>query len=360
MTNYRVRENNERHSIMWEAILRSSVDDFFFSRANKGSGEFAAAASDIWKQDLFGSTFDGRFLCPKGYKSCSVYTKKAFAYPILSVKTKMPDMSGADEGSNRSFYIGVENGSNTGTGALAFKHKRDAANVDHVYCVANTTWNVSTASAQLDIVNIIDANYKTTNHAWTIKVGRHMALFYFDTMIVCIIVFSNGLAYNTGVTTAQNPYGIAVMPAQFGQIQNAFMEHLRDNVASVDIVSACAPFYFRASDGDPEISLHLPLYEENTSNKFAGKNIAAGSLTSHPFPLLGFTQKTIQMNADQAGTLEIHTMTQTGTWRILKSQAVVANTFLAVNISEAVTLARVKFTPNAYPCAVSEGSVLAS
>jgi predicted GH43/DUF377 family glycosyl hydrolase len=100
------------------------------------------------------------------------------------------------------------------------------------------------------------------------------------------------------------------------------------------------------------------LYQAGTATPFAGSTISSGSLTSHPVPIGDYSKKTIYFLADQAGTLSIAVLTQTGNWRTYDSVGTSANTLKVYSIAGEAGVIRVTFTPSAYPATVSEGEVV--
>jgi hypothetical protein len=133
--------------------------------------------------------------------------------------------------------------------------------------------------------------------------------------------------------------------------------------ATSDVVVPTSPFRFRVSDGHEVLPLRLPLYEENTSNLFAGKSVSSGTLVSHPFPVFGYAGKTIIFRADTASAtsgLVIETLTKSGNWRTYDVVTYSANTDFFYTLTGNLVLARLKYTPATYPASVAEGEVILS
>jgi hypothetical protein len=134
----------------------------------------------------------------------------------------------------------------------------------------------------------------------------------------------------------------------------------RTQVAPSDITVPLSPYRFRVSDGVEIAPLALPLYLDNSDTALAGYSFTAGSVTSHPIPTFGYPRKTIYLMASQGGSVEVQVFTLTGNWRTYDTVPSPANTLLSYTLEDEVILARVVFTPSAYPARVDEAGVVLS
>jgi len=91
---------------------------------------------------------------------------------------------------------------------------------------------------------------------------------------------------------------------------------------------------------------------------YAPATLTTGSRVSLPLMLLGYSSKTFHFQSDQAGTLLIEVYTLTGNWRTYDSLSVVADTLLSYVMTGNAVLARITFTPTAYPATISDAEVV--
>lgn len=126
---------------------------------------------------------------------------------------------------------------------------------------------------------------------------------------------------------------------------------------TLTLVLYMSPYYFRVNDGDPCPPRVYRLYQTGTNNLLAGLSVNP-DVTSHPFPLFGYAEKTISFQADEAGTLAIQVLKQTDNWRTYDSVAVAVNTLLEYPISANEMLGRIIFTPTAPPANIVDAEVI--
>jgi hypothetical protein len=156
------------------------------------------------------------------------------------------------------------------------------------------------------------------------------------------------------------PYGIALIPPMPSSL-TTLIELLasgRTATAPSDFVAPLSPYRFRVSDGKEIIPLNLPLYLGDSDTALAGYSISSGSVTSHPFPIFGYRDKTLFLQADQAGSINVEVYTLTGNWRTYDTDTVSANTLWRYKMTGDAVLARLTFTPTAYPCSIAEAEAV--
>ena len=328
----------------WEKFLREGVDFHFNARCvDAVDAELLARASDYWTQDEYIYPYAGYVTCPSNLHAVAIYSKRAFRYPSLSVRAILPNLTTYVSPFAR-VYIGVENGAAGGNGLASFRLRRPAEFIAYLSNFVTTRL--------VDISSLLPADYDTVRHNYTIELTKSMAVFYVDGVVAAYGLITPNSFF---AAIAPPPYGLFSIETPISPAQTAFMEVVGFGEGITQL--GVAPYDFRVSDGDPLPPRVIRLYDAGTTDLFAGLTIAVGSETSHPFPIFGY-DSTVHFQATTAGTLTIQVLTQTNNWRTYASPAVAANTLLSSIIGGQGVLARVTFTPTAFPSTISEAEVV--
>lgn len=333
------------HSIFTsEKYLHDGVDAHFYGR--KGALDYVeskATPSDYWTQQVFVTPWTGYFTSPATLNGVSVYTKRAFKYPQLNAYAILPSLVGYPAGS--SLCIGFEDGSYGNIAAFYWSTTGVLETMSVVLGAMRGTWRY------LNITALLPADAKTARHRYRVELNRAMAVFYIDDSAVAYGLMCPNSAF---ASISPPPYGLLSIENRFPAATTAFLEV---NGVGNELKFDVPPYYFRVTDGDPLPPRVLRLYEAGTSNLFAGKAVAAGTLTSHAIPVFGYSNKTLYFRANQAGTLSIEVLTQAGNWRTYESDTVSVNELWWYKMTGDVVLARLAYMPTTYPATVSEGEV---
>jgi len=312
-------------------IRRVTVDAFFNTRIEEKS----PPASNYWDTDGLHGRGTG----------IAIYSKKAYKYGVLAAAMKLPALD--KEG--QVFYFGFENDANVGNGLAYFRYQRIGG--------VNTLWTGLGGNFHLSVQRVADAlvpvDVETAYHDYCVVVRKGGAEFWIDESLVAVAQYSRW----TGVTQAVDgpPYGVYGAVAGESPAMMAFVEL---NAAAGDVTVALNPEHFRVSEGQALPPRVFRLYDAGTTDLFAGLTIAAGSETSHPVPVFGYPGKTLRFQADQAGTLDIEVLMQTGNWRTYDSVTVSADKLLSYIMDGQAVLVRATFTPSTYPATISEAEVV--
>lgn len=354
-----LRETLDLHSsFTWEKFLEQGLDAHFICRKTTWGSTSAeiivslAKTSDYWTQDDYsrdpGITLSGYFRVPADMHSVAIYSRRAFNYPVLSCYTIFPDLTVKPR--NTELWIGLENGGSGYNGLIAFRLMTTAVGVEILYAFLR---GVSETN-QIDITALMPDDFHTARHVYTIELTKSLAVFRVDAVPVCYGL----LGVDTNPDISGPPYAIVGCEAQPARAQSALLEGTRLGGEALEWV--LSPYGFRVADGDPQPSRALMLYEEDTENLFTDKTVGAGTLVSHPFPILGYG-KTIHFRADQdsvANGLIIEYYTQAGNWRTYDEVTYAADDdWFRTPTGEGV-LARLSYEPAAYPAVISEGEVV--
>jgi hypothetical protein len=277
------------------------------------------------------------------------YTKRSFNYPHLTWLAQYPDLSGFPD--YAGIWVGFELGTGGLWGLIGF-WARVVGGVNQ-YVFRGTS---GYASGESDLTSYIIVNPRTTIRYYTLKLNRPNVELYINNVLQA--VFLNGFSVNiTGP-----PYGIFGFNTPLPTSMPAFTEVTCRGYADLTFpLKTSNPnahyMAFRVSDGDPLPPRAYSLYLAGANTKLAGYSISSGSVSSHPIPVFGYRDKTILFQANQAGTLLIEVLAQSGNWRTYDSVSVSAGTLLSYIMTGEAVLARVTFTPSAYPATVNEGEV---
>ena len=347
-----LREELDVHSAFtWEKFLREGVDAHFNARLIEADGERAVRPSEYWVQEELRSGGGGYVKVPKGVGGIAIYSKRAFRYPTLVVYAKLPRLALAGDEYDLRLYIGLEDGS---AGSLAAFRLITTTTVDNRLDAIAGRWSVLWRYVPIDANKPED--FDTAKHVYSVSARRNMIMFSIDGRPVHFALTPHG-GVNAPVKSNVKPYSITINQPLPAALTTLIELHARP-VANEDKVAPIAPFDFRVAEGHEVEPLALPLYIEDTDTKLAGYTVESGSATSHPFPIFGYARKSIYFMADQAGTLSIEVYTTAGNWREYDSVSVTANSLAVYNMVGEALLARVAFTPDAYPAKVLEAEVI--
>jgi len=343
------------HSVFQcEDLLADGIDAHFVTRVKKiGEGQALDMTSKYWKVTDY-VTLDGYIVLPKNYTVVAAYSRRALMYPQVYAWTALPDMRRIGGETYFNFYIGVENGANLANGIASFLLSTDAAGVNRLYAAVGPLHGV----AVLAIDAAKPSDFSTAKHHYRVIHTRTITFFMIDQRIRAMAI---QCAEGAAVKVKENvqPYSIALVP-QMPAAMKALVELLaggRTAPATEDFYAPLSPAWLRVSDGKDVAPLRLPLYLDNSDTRLIGYSISSGSVASHPFPLWGYSNRTLLFMANQSGTLDIQVYTLSGSWRSYDTVSVAANALLKYRFQDTFPLARVVFTPSAYPATVSEAEV---
>jgi hypothetical protein len=348
------RAQDVHSAFQYEDLLADGIDAHFVSRVRRiGGGQVLDAASKYWVVSNY-DTLDGYFVMPKDYNIVSVYSRRAFMYPQVYAWTTLPDMRMVGNESYIIFYIGIENGANAMNGIASFLLATTAANANRLMIYVGPLHGL----AALTIDAAKPADFGTAKHHYRIMHSKFTTLFIIDQRIRAMAIqCTEGAA----VKVKENvlPYSIALVP-QMPAAMKTLIELLaggRTAPATEDLYAPLSPAWFRVSEGKDVVPLQLPLYLDNSDTRLIGYSVGSGSVTSHPFPLWGYSNRTLIFMANQSGTLDIQVYTLSGNWRSYDTVSVSADTLLKYRFQDAFPLARAVFTPSTYPATVNEAEI---
>lgn len=325
--------------ISWTKQLELGVDAFWNGRRAIGNVHSAVNPSKYWTTSTV-TVDDGQFLSPVGYDHFAVYSKQLFKYPHFSFYSKLPALVN----NGQEVFFGLENDSGWGNGAALFQYYRSAG-TNHLAVGAGAAF--AGAGVYQDIDNAIPSNSTTTRHVYEVIVTKRGAEFYIDRVLVAYAPNAAELNF-TNITHPRVAYLKPNMV--FTPKMQAIIECAGRKVAlSIPVNS----YGIRVTDADPYPPRLYRLYSSGTDTLLAGLSVNP-DVTSHPFPIYGCKNKTIHFQADEAGTLEIHLLTETNNWRTYDSVAIAANTLESYTIASEGVLARIKFTPTAPPANIDD------
>jgi hypothetical protein len=351
------REEADIHSaVQYDRILETGIDAHYVGVEQLIGTEYQATEiHKYWKAD--------RFILPKDRVRISAYSRKAFEYPQVLLYA---ELSLAQIGSEVFYYeFGLQNGIETYNGVLSYQ-----------------LFTFSTNPAESNLNGIVGAggfyamgislnryrpeNFHTTQHNYKILHMRNMSVFTIDHKPVLFVIPSNTYVGDNWILKVKEnvlPYSIVIIPplAKSYTVYQTIGCVERVAESNVEASIPIAHSSITASEGKDILPLRLVLYEENTSNLFAGKTVSSGTLVSHPFPVFGYEGKTIVFRANTSSSTNgwvIEILTRARNWRVYDAITYSANTDLVYNIAGNAVLARVKYTPATYPAVVNEGEVI--
>ena len=346
-----IKRSQDVHSaLQLEDLLADGIDAHFISRVYKiGVGSLSDLTSKYWKLTSY-LTHEGYFILPKDYTTVTAYSRRAFMYPNVYVWTVLPDIRIVGNESRNELYIGIDNGTYIMNGRASFM----LISSGELYVVAGSLRDYTTLL--IDVAKPKDSS--TATHSYRIIHSRSATFFMIDNRIRAIALQcyeGSAVKVNENVL----PYSIALIP-QMPSTLKAYVQlsaMSRSVIATEDLYVPLSPAWFRVSDGKDIIPLQLSLYLANSDSRLAGYSISSGSVTSHPFPLWGYTNSTLLFMSNQAGTLDIQVYTLSRNWRSYDTVSVSANTLVKYRFQDTFPLARVVFTPGTYPATINEAEI---
>lgn len=295
-----------------------------------------AKASDLYKFDFdeWGNVVRVR----EDLSALTIYTRRAFENPIITVVAKMPMPTGV------SVEFGLGDPVLQYLGGLLFDYGLFDRNL---LFFAHTLG--AGAGHFLDWAKPTDAeeNY----HAYTIRHGANISEAMIDGKICAFFV--NAPLIN--LTLNGPPYLIVFLENPIPTKLNALLRVFSYGEKVDWYVS------FGVTDGPPVTPKAYSLYQANSASAFAGLTVSSGTLVSHPIPVFGFRNKTIYFMADKDSTSSgfvIEVFTRSLEWRTYDAMTYPANKLLAYPMAGDAILARVSYTPASYPATVLEGEVV--
>ena len=363
-----LREELDIHTtFQWERFLRDGLNAHFIGRTvDLNSTESFVEADDYWSQVGYQETglateFAGAFTLPKNLSRVAAYSIRAFEYAQFIVNSRLPTLRLLGNETEIHHYFGLEHGANFYNGLLCFSLTKTATVDNELHAFVGTSSGVADVNINIDR----PADYTTALHVYRILLSKNLATFLIDDDPVLFVVLS-GRSDPVKIKENVQPYSIVLAQSMPSSL-TAFLEFWTNRTAagSANLVSPVSPYRLRLSDGHEITPMQLPLYDEDTNTRFAGLVIAAGSETSHPVPVFGFNMRTFHFRADQAGDIDIEILTEAGNWRIYSPDATghtegtyTANELWSFVMTGDLVLARLTFTPDAYPCTVSDAEVV--
>jgi hypothetical protein len=343
-----LREELDVHSAITQTrVQREGVDAHFNCRyVTLDDVGHIGNASDFWKQESYVDPSLGYITLPSNVHTVGIYSKKAYRYPALRAIMALPDLAAFPAGSG--VYVGFENGPYADLGIWCFRFYKASDGSERL---------VVPGGEIFDVTNLVQplSSYKAPNmHGYAVKVSRSQAEFWIDDRLVAVICYPTPVRRSF----AGPPYLVATLENAWGWIASAWTSLIEVNGAGLRVQAP--PFRFRVAEGDPCPPRVYRLYEAGTNNLFAGKSVSSGSLTSHPVPVFGYANKALLFRADTGGTIAIEVLTQSGNWRTYSSEPYSANDDYKFIMTGSPVLARVVYTPSAYPATVNEGEVYLS
>ena len=352
-----LRETLDIHSsVSWSKFLHEGIDAHFNCRIADTTPHFgvesSALLSDYWIQTGFLFPFVAEFKCPASLNAVAGYTKQSWRYGVASFRTILPTLTKDQQ----QIWMGFESDAGTGSGiaALALYHSGGVPRL-RVYC--GGAFN----GLALDITAALPADYTTVWHTYTTMMTKFGAEYYIDNDLVAIAVVSPNLAF-TDVTYP--PYGILRVDRPFTPDLTAILEAAGQGE---ELILPIAPPEVRINHGQALPPRCYRLYQTLTNDLLVDTTIVAAApgehevateATSHPFPLFGYAGKSINFRASEQGTLSVEVMKQTDNWREYDTMGVTQDKVKTYSIEGESVLARVVYTPNTYPCTISEAEVM--
>ena len=321
-----------------ELMLEKGVDAYWFGKYWTPKYDFyAIKASEVWTEE--------GLVNREGWQGVLVRTRKAYLYPVLTVKTKLPTWTGKPQ----SCFFGLEVGGDTGAGIAAFEFGVREDGSEYLQADCGGGWQPVVS----DLTWILPADAKAKLHKYTIVVTETWVEFYIDVELVAIALNAWN---NMNPKISGPPYSIFFTAySPMAQRLPALLEIIGGGLEAKFPITCGG---VSVTDGTPRPPRTFIMRKEGTYTWLPGYSLSSGSVTSHPVPILGREGKTIYFMADKDGTLSIEVMTANGNWREYDSASITAGKLLSYTMAGEAPLVRVTFTPSSYPATILEAEVV--
>ncbi|MEM1522813.1 MAG: hypothetical protein QXU69_07290 [Thermofilaceae archaeon] len=354
------REELDTHTtFQWEHFLHQGIDAHFVCRAaGVDQVRRPIKASSVWRQVSYSSPFEGEVVLPKDQRAVAIYSRRAFRYGQLYVRTRMPNLTPVGNETKMEFYFGFEGGSEGFNGIASFLLATDTSQTNTLYAVVGgRAW----VMAKIDALK--PSNFLTSGNHYRIILSRNLVIFIINFKPVMFAIPCMGYGIHL-IKENVPPYSIAFTEPLASSL-TTLVEILTDRTAEApsDFAAPLAPYNFRVSEGHETVPMHLPLYVEDTSTRFDGYTVSSGTLVSHPFPVFGYRGKTVYFMANTGSApqgLVIQVYTRSLQWRTYDALTYSAGTLLKYRIEDDAVLARILYTPASFPATVTDGEVVLS
>jgi hypothetical protein len=304
-----------------------SLDNVFNARGFGYDGiatSHRVSTDDVWLAN--GLTIPAG---PAGTDGAAIYSRKAFEYPLLMAFGKMPTYDATMTG-----YLGLENGGNAGNGycllvcgAGSDKYYFEVGNRDQI--------------AIKEITSLMPVDCKTVNHAYNIKCSKHQSWLMIDGEVVAVMLHGVRIP-STWSNLA--PFAIGSSRSLLPSAWNTLIEIYQDGGNCLFPITRSGNNEFVAQDGPEMPPKIFRLYNENTSTLWTGQSMSAAK-TSHPIPVWGYSNATLQCLFAGAGSLAINYLGSDNVFHTLDTVVVTANNPIIRTFDIQTPLLQFVFTP---------------
>jgi hypothetical protein len=331
--------------------------------------------------DLTKYWLDYELLMPQGINSFEIACRKGLRYGFVSARVLLPNLAGQ----GYRYVYQPSPGSAIITWPMvmfcALKFRGDSyptvgmagwalendpeRNVTHLEAYVGDEYTGYVITRDVDIS--FGPNWADWNPCYWVKVNKHQIWLGMNEWLCAVFILLRSSDSDVEHTLYDNtlPYSIRTVSLHtLPEVGHPWIEAHQlfksDGKAWGIELPDLGWRYYTWYEGDPCPPLTLPLYREASGYWLAGTSISSGSVTSHPIPTYGYSNKTLYFQANKAGTLEIQVYTLSGNWRSYDSKSVSAGSLLWYKMEGDAVLARVIFTPSSYPCTIQEAEVVMS
>ncbi len=258
------------------------------------------------------------------------YSKKAWSYPALAFECIWPTLGSP----NLCALVKLEEGPR---GRLS-RHGLDMI-TNHFSISAGA----GDQRVRIDIENLLPADYNTATHLYGLKLNKCNLEAFIDDKLAGVVLM--GLPEPIPVWENCLPYAVGSSASTLLAMKSLIGIHLEPTGAmpSYTLGIRWGIDQVVCNDGDPLPPRQYVLYSENTATKWNGITTST-TVTSHPLPIWGYKNKTLHLQSNASGVVDVQIYVGGG-WRTLTNLNLVANELTTYSITIDAPIARCVYVP---------------
>lgn len=299
-----------------------------------------------WEEISYTNFARARYVKPSGFITVSLRSKEVFMYGLFIIGAKLPPR----QPGGPVLWFGFEADDLFLGGVAHYAYSIDKGRLEAY--VGNGS------VLRYDLTEFLPSDYSASRHYYSVTISRNLVMHHIDGFLraVTVIVAGsepissvvyNGKPYKFGVTSLRPPPALRVLlDIDGGDISR---EWVWDDIH---------PWALRVMPGEPSTALHMPLYRDPGGEPLRDYISSGGDVVTAPIPGIG--AKTIYLQAESPGRLEIQALVGVDRWRVYDAIETAGGELLSYTIEGDALAYRLKFEPRSNPARIVDASAIIS